>query len=221
MNLGGPNGITMSNGPNGTQMSMGGRNGISMSSGPGGNDMPGTMVGWNNNINSGNINGWPAQIGWNNLNNVGINSPSGLVNGRSPYGRNSSTIGFNNINNSFNNGLIGSRNINSLINSPSGLVNGRSPYGRNNMIGFNNINNVGNNIGVGNIAGGRVNGRYPNYPNHPMVGVNNNINIGNAGYDQAMEMADAMIGMGNININNRGWPGSSKKKKKRGWWRKK
>jgi hypothetical protein len=186
MNLGGLNGITMSNGSNGTQMSMGGRNGINMSSGPEGNNMPGTMVGWNNNINSGNINGWPAQIGWNNFNNVGINSPSGLVNGRSPYGRNSNTIGFNNINNSFNNGLIGSGNINSLINSPSGLVNGRSPYGRNNMIGFNNINN------------------------------------GNAGYDQAMEMADAMSGMGNININNGGWSGSStKKKKKGGWWRKK
>jgi hypothetical protein len=196
MNLGGPNGITMSNGPNGTQMSMGGRNGINMSSGPGGNNMPGTMVGWNNNINigheninGGNINGWPAQIGWNNFNNVGINSPSGLVNGRSPYGRNSSMVGFNNINNSFNNGLIGGGNINSPINSPSGLVNGR----------------------------------YHNYPNYPMVGVNNNINIGNgynAGYDQAMEMADAMSGMGNININNGGWPGS-KNTKKGGWWRKK
>jgi hypothetical protein len=86
-------------------------------------------------------------------------------------------------------------------------------------------NGMGNNYGDINSRSGLVNGRYPNYPNYPgMVGVNNNINIGNgygqnAAYDQAMEMADAMSGMGNININNGGWP-DSRKKKKGGWWRK-
>jgi hypothetical protein len=59
-----------------------------------------------------------------------------------------------------------------------------------------------------------------------MVGMNNNINVGNgyghnSAYDQAMEMADAMNGMGNMNNSNGGWPGSKKKKKKEGgWWRK-
>jgi hypothetical protein len=167
-------------------MSMGGRNGINMSSGPGsGNgNSPGTMIGWNNNVNIGNIgygNGWPGQIGWNNVNfgNIGNNFNSGLVNGRHP----STMIGWNNnVNNVGNN----SANNYSSINSPNGLVNGR----------------------------------YPNHPNYPM----NNINIGNghgsnAAYDNAMEMAEAMSGMGNININNGGWPGSSKKKKG-GWWRK-
>jgi hypothetical protein len=183
-------------------MSMGGRNGINMSSSSGSNNLPGTMVGWNNNVNFGNIgygngNGWPGQIGWNNVNlgNIG-----------------------NNRGNNYGN-----------INSPDGLVNGRHLNDRNGfMVGFNNNMNYGN---IGNIVGdnvnspsGLVNGRYPNYPDYSMVGVNNNINIGNgygsnAAYDQAMDMADAMSGMGNININNGGWPGS-KKKKKGGWWRK-
>jgi hypothetical protein len=34
-----------------------------------------------------------------------------------------------------------------------------------------------------------------------------------------MEMANAMSGMGNMNMNNGGWPGS-KKKKMGDWWRK-
>jgi len=93
------------------------------------------------------------------------------------------------------------------------------------MIGWNNNvnsygNGMGNNYGDINSPSGLVNGRYPNYPNHTMVGVNNNINIANAAYDNAMEMADAMSGMGNININNGGWSGSKKKDKKGGWWRK-
>jgi hypothetical protein len=140
-----------------------------------------------------------GMVGWNNINNVN----NGYINGWPGQ------IGWNNINN------VG-------INSPIGMVNGRRPG---TMIGFNNINNVGNiGNGVGNVVNGR---RYPNYPNYPMVGVNNNINIGHgydAGYDQAMEMANAMSGMGNFNMNNGGWPGSQSTKrkggKKGGWWRK-
>ena len=89
------------------------------------------------------------------------------------------------------------------------------------MIGVKNVNfgNIGNGVGSFNSP---INGQYPNHPGYPMVGVNSNNDLGNgynAGCDQAMEMADAMSGMGNININNGGWPGS-KKKKKGSWWRK-
>jgi hypothetical protein len=97
MSMGGLGGINTSSGPGGSHMIMGGRNGIDLSSGSGGgNNVPGTMVRWNSNVNFGNIgysNGWPGQVGWNNVNfgNIGngmgnnhgsINS--GLVNGRHP-----------------------------------------------------------------------------------------------------------------------------------------
>jgi hypothetical protein len=147
-------------------------------------------------------NGAGGMIGWNNT-NININNPYGVGN----YSGRPNQIGWNN-----------ASNVNNNVSINSGLANGRHPYnGRNNnlMIGVSNINNA--NV---DFNSGLVNGRHPNYPNYPMIGLNNNMNINDGyggGYAQATQMADAMSGMGNnININNGGWPGSSGTKKKEG-----
>lgn len=156
MNLGGPSGITISNGPHGSHMSMGGPNGINMSSGPGGSSLFNPMIGWNNNINSpitsnnGNSNGWPAQFGWNNNNNspIVINRNNGLVNGRRPNGTSSNGLfmtGWNNNNPTYSGYDNNNNNINSPINGDPFSTNwSDDDYGRDMadaMMGSVNINN--------------------------------------------------------------------------------
>ena len=166
MNLGGPSGISMSSGPNGSHMSMRGPNGINISSGPGGNsslvNVPGgrgaDMIGWNDNFNNGNtgvgngldsFNDWPGQIGWNN--NAGNNINNGLVNGRYPNGSKRLMIGWNKVNNV---------NINSPIN---GNIHS-SAYASDYDYGMGMTNAVS---GMGNINinnGGPWGMGYPGYP---------------------------------------------------------